>query len=151
VSDTVFALLILIKDDYLLLPNAAAAEVAGLENFEARARDAQKWIAGWYSSAERRIPVLSFEALAGGRCAEPGKRGRIVIINPLGQRMASGGFAILAQDQPHLVSLTKASVSPSKLRDADSDELVLSRVRVNDKDAIIPDLEHIEAQLSGLA
>ena len=96
-SDTVFALLILIKDDYLLLPNAAAAEVAGLENFEARARDAQKWIAGWYSSAERRIPVLSFEALAGGRCAEPGKRGRIVIINPLGS--CPGSAASCLPDQ----------------------------------------------------
>lgn len=150
-SQTVFALMIKIAGDYLLLPNSAAKEVASLENFQAAGADAQKWLVGWHSSEERRIPVLSFEALAGGERAAPGKRGRLVIINPLGQRMAGGGFALLAQDQPHLVSLKQDSIAALGLRASDSDDAVLARVKINDNEAVIPDLEHIERQLAGLA
>lgn len=150
-SDTVFALIIEVVGDAILLPNAATAEVAGLDNFEVAGKDAPKWIAGWHSSADRRIPVLSFEALSGRAPAEPGKRSRIVMINPMGQRMASGGFALLAKDQPHLATVKQDNIAAVGLRPTDRDELVLSRVKINGQEAIIPDLEFIETQLASLA
>lgn len=149
-SDTLFALVIQIADDFLLLPNAAVAEVAGLEHYENAAPDAEEWIAGWHATAERRIPVLSFEALAGRPRAEAGKRGRIVIVNPIGQRMASG-FALLAQDQPHLASIKADSLASIALRPGDDDDLVLARVKIEKREALIPDLEQIEARIASLA
>ena len=150
-SDTIFALVIQVAGDQLLLPNAAVAEVAGLDNFESAGDESQDWIAGWHSTAERKIPVLSFEVLAGRPRADAGKRARIIMINPLGQRMASGGYAILAQDQPHLTSIKADKLSSLALRPGDDDELVLSRVKVEDREALIPDLEHIEDRIASLA
>ena len=150
-SDTIFALIIQVTDDHLLLPNAAVAEVAGLDHFEPAGEETQDWVAGWHSTAERRIPVLSYEVLAGRHRADAGKRARIIIVNPLGQRMASGGYAILAQDQPHLTSVQAESLAALALREGDPEALVLSRVRVDDREAVIPDLEHIETRIASLA
>lgn len=150
-SETIFALVIQISDDHLLLPNTAVAEVAGLDNFEPADEQAEDWVAGWYTTAERRIPVLSYEVLAGKHRADTGRRARVIIINPLGQRMASGGYAILAQDQPHLTSIKAESLSSLALRPGDNDELVLSRVKVEDQEAVIPDLENIEGRIASLA
>lgn len=150
-TDTIFALVIQVDHDRLLLPNTAVAEVAGLENFEVASDDTQDWVVGWHTTAERRIPVLSFEILAGRHRSETGKRARIIIVNPLGQRMASGGYAILAQDQPHLTSVKAENLSALALRPDDNDELVLSRVKIEDQEALIPDLEHIEGRIASLA
>lgn len=150
-SDTLYAVLIQIAGDALLLPNAAVAEVTALDRFEAADIDSPAWLSGWYATAERRIPVLSFEALCGQPRPEAGKRARVVIVNPLGQRVRGGGFALLAQGHPHLISLTAGSIAAVALLPGDREDLVLSRTRMGAQEAIIPDLEQIEARLAGLA
>lgn len=150
-SETLYAVLIQIDGDALLLPNAAVAEVTALDRFEPADADAPGWLSGWHATAERRIPVLSFEALCGRPRPEAGKRARVVIVNPLGLRVRGGGFALLAQGHPHLISLNAGSIDAVALLAGDREELVLSRARVDGQEAIIPDLEQIESRLAGLA
>lgn len=150
-NEAVYALLIEVTGDTLLLPNAAVTEVTALDRFEAAAADAPAWLSGWHATAERRIPVLSFEALSGRARPETHKRARVVIVNPIGQRVGGGGFALLAQSQPHLISIARGTIAPLSLAPGDREELVLSRVRMAGQEALIPDLEQIEARLAGLA
>jgi chemosensory pili system protein ChpC len=150
-NEALYAVMIQITGDFLLLPNAAVSEVTALDRFEAAAADAPAWLAGWHATAERRIPVLSFEALSGHPRPEVAKRSRIVIVNPIGRRVGGGGFALLAQGHPHLISINRGTINPVNLLPADRDDLVLSRVRVAGQESVIPDLEQIEARLAGLA
>ena len=64
-TDALYAVMIQITSDSLLLPNAAVSEVTALDRFEPAAEGAPAWLSGWHATAERRIPVLSFEALCG--------------------------------------------------------------------------------------
>lgn len=150
-TDALYAVMIQISGDFLLLPNAAVSEVTALDRFEAAAPDAPSWLAGWHATAERRIPVLSFEALCGQTRPDAGKRSRVVIVNPIGRRVGGGGFALLAQGHPHLISINRGTISALPLVPGDRDELVLSRVRMAGQEAVIPDLEQIESRLVGLA
>lgn len=151
-SDSLFSVLILLDDNTLLLPNSAIAEVTSLDWFaEPEADSSPSWLAGWHASAERRIPVVSFEAMASGRQPAPGRRARIVILHTIGQKVGGGSFAILAQGQPQLVTVEADNIEPLSLLPTDDGALVLSRVRVNDQDAIIPDIQQIESRLASLA
>ncbi|MGQ0696768.1 MAG: chemotaxis protein CheW [Panacagrimonas sp.] len=146
---TLHAVLIQIARDALLLPNAAVAEVSVLDRFKP-AHDGPEWLVGWHTAAERRIPVISFESLSGQPRPETNKRARIVIVNALGRRGQAGAYALLAQGHPHLMSLDRAAIRSVGLRPGDRDDLVLSRVGVEQQGAIIPDLEEIEARVAKL-
>lgn len=150
-AESVYAVVVQIQGDFLLLPSAAVSEVTALDRFEAAAADAPPWLAGWHATAERRIPVLSFEALCGQARPEAGKRSRLVIVHPIGARVGSGSFALLAQGHPHLISINRGTIGAVGLLASDRDELVLSRVRMAGQEAVIPDLEQIETRLVGLA
>lgn len=150
-NEALYAVMIQIAGDFLLLPNAAVSEVAALDRFEPAAADAPAWLAGWHATAERRIPVLSFEALSGQPRPEVAKRSRVVIVNPIGRRMGGGGFALLAQGHPHLISINRGTINAVNLLPGDREDLVLSRVRMAGQESVIPDLEQIEARLAGLA
>lgn len=149
--DALYALMIQVQGNDLLLPNAAVSEVAALDRFEPAAAGAPAWLSGWHVTAERRVPVLSFEALAGQSRPEASKRSRVVLVNPIGPRVGGGGFALLAQGHPHLILIARGSISAVALLPGDPDGLTLSRVRMAGQEALIPDLEQIEARLAGLA
>lgn len=148
--DSLHTVLIQIADDMLLLPNAAIAEVASMERFEPPEPGAPPWLAGWHAMAERRIPVLSVEALAGGGRPEISRRARIVIVYPLSTRVHGGSYAILAQGQPHLVNLARDAISLAPTPPQARDGLLLSRVQIASQNAAIPDLEALEARLAEL-
>ena len=150
-TDALYAVMIQIAGDSLLLPNAAVSEVTALDRFEPAAEGAPAWLSGWHATAERRIPVLSFEALCGQARPEAHKRARIVIVNPIGRRVGGGGFALLAQGHPHLISINRGTINAVNLLPGDKDDLVLSRIRMAGQEAVIPDLEQIETRLAGLA
>src|SRR3546814_9096610 len=76
------------------------------------------------------------------------RRERVVIINSNGRHLPSGQFALLTQAYPHLVTLTRAALQPEPLRTSDRDDLLLSRARVANQVALIPDLDMIEAEIA---
>src|SRR3546814_13274169 len=76
------------------------------------------------------------------------RRERVVIINSNGRHLPSGQFALLTQAYPHLVTLTRAALQPEPLRTSDRDDLLLSRARVANQVALLPDLDMIEAEIA---
>ena len=150
-ADTLYAILIQVTGQMLLLPNAAVAEVTALDRFEPAEEGSPDWLAGWHATAERRVPVLNFEALSGKARPSISRRGRVVIVNPVGQRVGAGGYGLLAQGHPHMVSIARGAIEAVDLHEDDQASPVLSRVRMAGQEALIPDLDRIETRLAGLA
>lgn len=145
--EQLYAVLMALNQDSLLLPNAAVVEVVSRDRVEAAAAGSPAWLIGWTPYNGRRLAVVSFETLNGAALPAENRRGRIVIVNSLGTHLDGGQFALLVQGYPHLVTLNRTAVQPASLRETDRADLVLSRVRIASHEAAIPDLSAIEADL----
>ncbi|MFT4047236.1 MAG: chemotaxis protein CheW [Solimonas sp.] len=143
-----YAVLIALAGDTLLLPNVAVAEVVARHAVQP-APQLPAWLAGELDYDGRRLPVLRFERLNRGKADGDARRERVVIVHSHGRHLPSGQFALITQAYPHLVTLSRAALQPLALREGDRDELVLARVRIANQEALIPDLERIEAEIAG--
>lgn len=148
VRDHLYAVLMALSDDTLLLPNAAVAEVVARDNLRPSWPGAPDWLTGYCEWSNRRVPVISFEALNGAAAAPMSRRARVVVINSLGSHLANGLFAVVAQGYPHLVTLNRTAVQGTPLRETDRQDIVLSRVRIASQEALIPNLDTIEAEIA---
>ncbi|MGH8460010.1 MAG: chemotaxis protein CheW [Stenotrophobium sp.] len=145
-SDQIYAVLIALESDALLLPNTAVAEVVPHTGMQP-ATAGGGWLLGHCHWNGQRVPVISFEMLNGAAAAEPGRRARIVIVHALSSQRSAGAIGILTQGHPHLVTLNRAALVSRPLRETDRVDLVLSRVSIANHEAAIPDLETIETDL----
>lgn len=148
-DDRVYAVLIAIAGDTLLLPNAAVAEVLGGEPL-AVTEAMPAGLRGHLDWNGRRVPVLCFEQL---NPTPPGesRRERLIVLHTPGRHLPGAHLAIVAQAYPHLLMLREGTAQPLPLREGDRDDLVLARLRIGSQEALIPDLEGLEAELSRLS
>src|SRR3546814_9143070 len=79
-SKQLYAVLMALAGDMMLLPNAAIAEVVARESVQPDVR-LPAWLAGFIEWNSRRLPVLRFEVLNGGVMSADSRRERVVIIN----------------------------------------------------------------------
>lgn len=142
-----YAVLVALQNDTLLLPNLAVAEVASLEGLRPQ-DNAPAWFAGILPWQGRELPVARFELMNNSAAEPPGRRTRVAVINAMSTRLSSGRFGIVCEGYPHLVTLNRAALSPAEAHAQDSAELVLARVKVASQLAVIPNLEHIETELA---
>ncbi len=145
--DELYAVLMTVHEDIVLLPNAAVAEVLSRDALK-RSDGGPDWLLGHCEWNNRVVPVVRLEALNGGSGSGDPKRERVVVINSLGKHLAGGNVAFVAQGYPHLVTLNRAAMRPLALRDSDRNDLVLGRVRIASQQAFIPNLETVEAEVS---
>lgn len=152
-AQPLYAILIALRDDALILPNAALAEVVARDRLQPLQRHGDSRIdAGHVGSLrwqERDLPVLSFEALNGASVpSSDHRRTRLVVLHAVSERLPSRAFAFLCEGHPQLMPLNSAALRPAPLRSTDRPEFVLTRVRIATREAAIPDLERIEAELA---
>ena len=145
-ADQIYAVLIALEGDTLLLPNVAVAEVVTRDSVQP-APGAPSWLAGYVEWNNRRVPALRFELLNGGSTVTPSRRERVVVLKSTGSHLRSAAIAIVAQGYPLLVTLNRAALAPHPLRQGDRENLALSRVRISSREALIPDLDAVEAQI----
>lgn len=138
-NDEIYAVLLAIDGDTLLLPNAVISEVLPAAVLEGVADGA---FLGRRSWNDRVLQVLSFEALNNGTVPAENRRARSVVLHSTG----TASYALLAQSYPHLVTLNRAALTPMPLRGSDNPAAVLSRVRIAKTEALIPNLETMEAE-----
>ncbi|WP_020648540.1 chemotaxis protein CheW [Solimonas variicoloris] len=142
-----YAVLIALAGDTLLLPNLAVAEVVARDAVQPNPR-LPPWLPGLLEWNGRRLPVLRFEPLNRGEAASDPRRERLVVLNSNGRHLPSGQFALVTQAYPHLVTLNRAALQPLPLRERDRPELLLARARVANQEALIPDLDMLEAEIA---
>ncbi|TXI88691.1 MAG: chemotaxis protein CheW [Cupriavidus sp.] len=145
-NDQIYAVLMALEGDTLLLPNAAVIEVISRDTVRP-VDGAPDWLIGNYEFNGRRVPVVSFEVLNGSPRPETARRSRVVLLHSAGKHLEAHAIGVLTQGYPHLVTLNRSAISATPLRHGDREDLVLSRVRIASQEAVIPDIETIEADL----
>jgi chemosensory pili system protein ChpC len=143
-----YAVLVALQSDTMLLPNLGVAEVVSLEGLRPLP-GAPSWFAGLLPWQGRELPIARFELLNNGAAEPPGRRTRIAVINAVSARLSAGRYGILAEGYPHLVTLNRSALRAAEPRPQDS-ELILARVRVASQEALIPNLERIEAEMAAV-
>jgi len=146
-ADELYAVLMTVHEDIVLLPNAAVAEVLSRDALK-RSDGGPDWLLGHCEWNNRVVPVVRLEALNGGIGSGDPKRERVVVINSIGKHLAGGHVAFISQGYPHLVTLNRAAMRPLALRETDRNDLVLGRVRIASQQALIPDLATVEAEVA---
>lgn len=147
---TVASQLIPLEGESLLLPNTAVAEIIGhtkAEPLPGSLKNAPDWLIGMLQWRGVSIPLLSLEALMGGKISDPGPRARIAVINAIGGKTKHSFFAVATQGIPTLVNVNKERISP--VDDAQQNTAgVHCHVVVDGETAIIPNLDEIEAHVA---
>ena len=146
--DEIYAVLVSLSGDTLLLPNAAVAEVVSPDRMELAGASAPAWLAGRIPYGGHRLPVVRFETLNGGGRPEQSRRTRVAIVNAITGKVANGQYAVICQGYPHLVTLTRAALRTEPRSATDQDDLVLTRVGIANTTALIPNLESLEVRVA---
>ena len=148
-SDTaqiIRGVLIQVADARLLLPNATIAEVLSYADLD-RVENAPDWLLGRIRWRGWQLPLVSFSRFAGIADEQGGLGSKVIVLKALGGDQKHPFFALLTQGFPRLVTVTEAALGS----DADSEEVpegVLARVRLNEDDALLPDLATLEERIN---
>jgi chemosensory pili system protein ChpC len=147
----VYAVLVTLPNDTLLLPNAAVVEVLSVDRLKKAEGEGPDWLVGSVAHENQALPVIQFEALNGGARVEPTRRTRIAVIHGISGKLNAGRFGILCQGYPHLVTLNRAATRNTTHSDSDRGDLVLTRIRIANTAAAIPDFDVLEAAVAEAA
>ncbi|MFP7723455.1 chemotaxis protein CheW [Lysobacter sp. A3-1-A15] len=127
----------------LLLPNATIAEVLSYAEPEPLAA-VPDWLLGLTRWRGWQVPLVAFSRLAGLGQEQVGLGSKVVVLKALAGNAKTPYFAVVTQGFPRLVTVSRESVS----EDADGGGAlpagIQARVRLNDDEALIPDLEAVE-------
>lgn len=138
--------LIQVADARLLLPNATIAEVLSFASPDA-VENAPAWLLGRIRWRGWQLPLVSFSRFTGLADEEGGLGSKVIVLKALGGDPKRPFFALLTQGFPRLVTVTEAAL---QRQDEEADALpdgVLSRVRLNEDEALVPDLVALEQHL----
>lgn len=131
-----------------LLPNAAVAEVIAYSEPNMVA-DGPNWLLGNLPWRDRKVPLVSLEALTGDDVVE--KDGpRIAILNTLNSNPKVPYIAILLQGIPSLTLIQPQNVKWDEEKEVQNNSSVVGYVSMEDGTAIIPDIDNLEERIEKL-
>jgi chemosensory pili system protein ChpC len=140
-SPELHCMLIPAGQETLLLPNSVMAEVIDFQP-PTPIEQAPPWLLGHVEWESRQVPVFSFSDLINGsQPTQPSSRSRIMILKSLteGGRVPYLGLMLGGLPKP-------ITVQPEGLEQTGDEKKALgvfSRVRLEDGDAIVPDLDRL--------
>lgn len=137
--------LIQVADARLLLPNATIAEVLSYADPEPVA-DAPDWLLGRIRWRGWQLPLVAFSRFTGIAAEHGGLGSKVIVLKALGGDAKRPFFALLTQGFPRLVTVTEGVLANAE-DDASVPEGVLARVRLNDDEALLPDLAVLEMRI----
>jgi len=138
--------LIQVADARLLLPNATIAEVLSYADPEPMP-DTPDWMLGRIRWRGWQLPLIAFSRFTGSADEHGGLGSKVIVLKALGGDAKRPFFAVLTQGFPRLVTVTEETLSTAG-DDVAVPEGVLARVRLNDADALLPDLALLETRIS---
>ncbi|HID45294.1 MAG TPA: chemotaxis protein CheW [Chromatiaceae bacterium] len=130
----------------LLLPSAAVIEILGYREVTESESDAS-WLLGSFSWRNLVLPLVSMERVLG--VEREGKRGRkrIIVVHVFSDRLKMPFIGIEATGMPRLVNLNEDTLSLAEGEPWPVDWPISDRVKVQDTEALIPDLDRLGALL----
>lgn len=140
-----FGYLVPLQGTALLLPRSA---ISGQQRMDAMSMttDGPVWLLGSMTWNDREAPVVSLEAMSGASVPPRKQRSRLTVIQSLGNHLDHGLFVAVTQGFPRLVPVNPPPLHKLPALSEDRD-LALTRVRLASAEAIIPDLDAIEARI----
>ncbi|WP_271680079.1 MULTISPECIES: chemotaxis protein CheW [Thermomonas] len=138
--------LIQVADARLLLPNATIAEVLSFSEPDPIA-DAPDWLLGRIRWRGWQLPLVGFSRFTGTGRDEGGLGSKVIVLKALGGDPKHPYIALLTQGFPRLVTVAESALQAVD----DGDELpegVLARVRLNEDEALLPDLAALEQHVT---
>lgn len=144
----VHSLLLPLQDGQLLLPNAAVAEIIEYRTPEANA-ELPAWCLGAVGWRGVEIPLVSFEAFAGGEPLAESSRLRIAVLNTLNGRDRHPFIGVVLKGLPRLLTAGADSVAPDA--GAGVPDGVLAQVQAAGEGAWIPDIDALERSVAALS
>lgn len=130
----------------LLLPNATIAEVLSYADPDPVGGDAPAWLLGRMRWRGWHLPLIAFGRMAGMAEERAGLGNKVVVLKAIAGNAKTPYVAMLTQGFPRLVTVAHEAL---RLDDAiDPQTLprgVQARVFLNEDEALLPDLEAIEA------
>ncbi len=148
-GEELYSLLIPLREERLIIPRSCVAEVVRYvpgpraAADDSALRDSLIW-------RDRKVPVLSYEALLGARLPMVGGRTRVVVMNPLSVADGCPPYGILAQGFPQMVRVNSEVVLPDDTYHPAEGVPVICRISMLSEQALIPDLEMLEERLRAL-
>ena len=142
-SQDIRGVLIQVAGGRLLLPNATIAEVLSYADPEP-VPNAPDWLLGRIRWRGWQLPLVAFARLSGIAEEQGGLGSKVIVLKALGGDPKAPYFAILTQGFPRLVTVARDTVVTDTTNDEALPEGVQARVLLNEDEALLPDLEHIE-------
>jgi chemosensory pili system protein ChpC len=128
----------------LLVPNVALAEVVPMTAVESQG-DMQNWMLGTLQWRKQTIPLVSFEAINDEPFVEAGDYLRVAVMNGCQDGDKMPFYAIALRGTPRMARVVEEEVTEQENIDLGIAESM--SVVVDGNEAIIPNLEYIEAQV----
>ena len=134
-----------LSEGALLVPMSAVAEV--IQTVEVSTQEnAPVWFNGWLEWRQKRVPLISFEALRNETRQGISSSSSALVMNTLSPEKGLSYYAIQAQDFSHLMRI--AEDDPLQQVDGQGDiPHVLMHVELDGQIMQIPDLESLESYL----
>jgi len=138
---TIHCMLAPTEEDILLLPTSVLAEVVDYQQPSPMV-EAPPWLIGQIEWEKRQVPVFSFFALInGGDPGEISSRSRIMVIKSLSESGRVPYLGVLLSDLPRMTNIKEFDLEQTG--DKSKALGVFSRIKLEDMDAIIPDLDRL--------
>ena len=146
-SQDIRGVLIQVAGGRLLLPNATIAEVMSYADPEP-IEDTPEWLLGRIRWRGWQLPLIAFARLSGIADEQGGLGSKVIVLKALGGDPKFPYFALLTQGFPRLVTVSRDTLVTDTSVDAALPEGVQARVLLNENEALLPDLEHVEVLIS---
>lgn len=143
-ADDIRGVLIQLAGARLLLPNATIAEVLSYAEPDA-VEGTPDWLLGRIRWRGWQLPLIAFAQLAGITTERGGLGSKVVVLKSLAGSKTPY-FAVLTQGFPRLVTVSRTALMVDT-SNADLPDTILARVRLNQDDAFVPDLERVEKMI----
>jgi len=133
ISGVIHCLTIPLHNEVALLPNAAIAEIIAYKEPNLIG-DAPAWFLGYIDWREKRVPLVSFEAVSGKEVESAKKNSRIAILNTLNGNPKLPYVGILSQGIPSLAIVQEHGLKEQD--DLESGAAVGAKVKLGGIDAL---------------
>lgn len=130
----------------LLVPSAAVAEIVALGPLSP-VPYSPPWTLGALAWRTLAVPVISFEALLGGKAPVPGTSAKIVVFYPLSGRREWEFFGIVTVSEPRPRALDNTKVEPVSSAELPASPYIAGTLKMNEQALAIPHLDALKQVL----
>ncbi|HHH13295.1 MAG TPA: chemotaxis protein CheW [Thiolapillus brandeum] len=134
----------------LLLPSASVIEIIGYRELVRDEGDAPAWMLGRFEWRHLMLPLISMERLLGVERQQRRGRKRIIVIHVFDDRLEHPFVGVDATGMPRLVNINDASLEVEAGEAWPSDWPVLYKVKIQETEALVPDLDRLGALAASL-